>query len=108
MLFANTIFGAIFVSVGQNVLDGNLVNRLKDIIQVTAEQIENAGATGLLEIVPAQYKEEVLFAYNDSLRVCFQVALIMACICIVPGLAMEWRSVKKQDEKAKDEETLEK
>ncbi|KAK5156883.1 hypothetical protein LTS14_004400 [Recurvomyces mirabilis] len=108
MLFANTIFGAIFVSVGQNVLDSNLVSRLKDIIQITAEQIESAGATGLLDIVPAQYKTDVLYAYNGSLRVCFQVALVMACVCIIPGLAMEWRSVKKQDKKPNDEETLEK
>lgn len=35
-----------------------------------------------------------LQAYNDSLRVCFRVALIMACITIVGALGMEWRSVK--------------
>ncbi|KAI1370172.1 MFS general substrate transporter [Hypoxylon crocopeplum] len=95
MLFAQTLFGAIFVSIGQNVLDGQLAKRLAGITDITYQQIENAGATGLLETVPARYYVAALEAYNDSLRVCFQVALIMACISILGGLGMEWRSVKK-------------
>lgn len=39
-----------------------------------------------------------LNTYNDSLRVCFQVALILACLSILGGLGMEWRSVKKNKE----------
>ncbi|KAF2101411.1 MFS general substrate transporter [Rhizodiscina lignyota] len=98
MLFAQTLFGAIFVSVGQNVLDGQLAKRLAGIISITPQQIENAGATGLLNLIPAQFHTTVLEAYNDSLRVCFRVALIMACLCILGGLGMEWRSVKKEKE----------
>ncbi|KAJ9134321.1 MFS general substrate transporter [Pleurostoma richardsiae] len=98
MLFAQTLFGAIFVSIGQNVLDGQLAKRLAGITNITPQQIQNAGATGLLKIIPAQYHTAALEAYNDSLRVCFRVALIMACLCIFGGLGMEWRSVKKQEE----------
>ncbi|KAF2725657.1 MFS general substrate transporter, partial [Polychaeton citri CBS 116435] len=96
MLFAQTLFGAIFVSVGQNVLDGQLVKRLSGILSITSQQIESAGVTGLLRMVPFQYHSAVLEAYNDSLRVCFRVALIMACLAIIGGAAMEWRSVKKE------------
>lgn len=95
MLFAQTLFGAIFVSIGQNVLDGELTKQLSNIISITSQEIQNAGATGLLSIIPPQYYNAVLVAYNDSLRVCFQVALIMACICVLGGLGMEWRTVKK-------------
>jgi len=95
MLFGQTLFGAIFVSVGQNVLDGQLVERLGSVISITAKEIEEAGVTGLLKIVPEGSLEMVLGAYNESLRVCFQVALGMACVCIFGGLGMEWRTVRK-------------
>ncbi|KAI2616306.1 MFS general substrate transporter [Hypoxylon sp. NC1633] len=103
MFFAQTLFGAIFVSIGQNVLDGQLVKRLAGIANITPQQIENAGATGILESIPAEQHGMALEAYNDSLRVPFQIALIMACISILGGLTMEWRSVKqKQNSRLKD------
>lgn len=95
MLFTNTLFGAIFVSVGQNVLDSQLVKRLAGISSITSEQIQTAGVTGVLSIIPSQDHAAALRAYNDSLRTCFEVALILACISIIGGLTMEWRSVKK-------------
>ncbi|CAM1507597.1 Fc.00g072380.m01.CDS01 [Cosmosporella sp. VM-42] len=98
MLFAQTLFGAIFVSIGQNVLDGQLANRLSSITSITPQEIEKAGATGILDIIPSQYHTAALEAYNQSLRVCFRVALIMACVCIIGGFGMEWRSVKKETE----------
>ncbi|MCJ1306221.1 hypothetical protein MMC08_009039 [Hypocenomyce scalaris] len=52
----------------------------------------------LFKIIPPQYHNAALVAYNDSLRTCFQVALILACLCILDGLGMEWRSVKKEQE----------
>lgn len=109
MLFGQTLFGAIFASIGQNVLDGELAKRLAGIANITPQQIENAGATGILSIIPSQYHDAALVAYNNSLRVCFRVALIVACICILGGLAMEWRSVKKEkDESTADNIELEK
>lgn len=98
MLFAQTLFGAIFVSVGQNVLDNQLANRLAGISSITPQQIESTGATGIFSIIPPQYHTAALEAYNDSLRVCFQVALILACLSIFGGLGMEWVSVKKDKE----------
>jgi MFS family permease len=95
MLFTNTLFGAIFVSVGQNVLDSQLISRLAGISSVSSEEIQTAGVTGVLTVIPPQDHAAALGAYNDSLRTCFEVALILACISIIGGLTMEWRSVKK-------------
>jgi hypothetical protein len=78
MLFCQTLFGTIFVSVGQNVLDNQLAKRLAGISSITPKQIETAGATGLLNIIPHKYHTATLEEYNDSLRVCFQVTLILA------------------------------
>lgn len=101
MLFAQTLFGAIFVSIGQNVLDNQLVSRLSGIMPITAGQIEAAGATGLVKLFPEEFRPMVLGAYNDSLRQCFIVGLIVACLCIFGGVTMEWRSVKQDPDKAK-------
>ncbi|KAJ5097084.1 major facilitator superfamily domain-containing protein [Penicillium angulare] len=98
MLFGQTLFGSIFVSVGQNVLDSQLVKRLASFINITSQQVQNAGTTGLFNIVPEKDHDEVLKAYNGSLCACFRVGLVMACLAIVGGFVMEWRSVKKEKE----------
>lgn len=100
MIFAQTLSGAILISVGQNVLDGELAKRLSAFMNVTPKQIEASGVTGLLRSVPKRFHAQALKAYNDSLHVCFRVALIMTCLAILGALVMEWRSVKKEaDEK---------
>ena len=107
MLFASTLFGAIFVSIGQNVFDGELAKRLVSITTITPLQIENAGVTGILDLIPPQDHDAALEAYNSSLRVCFRVALIVACVCILGGLTMEWRSVKTEKKKDTSPEKVE-
>ena len=84
------------MSVGENVLDTQLSNRLAGIPGVSADLIANVGSTDIIDIVGTQYRAATLEAYNDSLRVVFQVALIMACLTIPGALAMEWRTVKKK------------
>ncbi|KAI1806478.1 MFS general substrate transporter [Daldinia bambusicola] len=98
MLFAQTLFGAIFVSVGQNVFLGQLSTRLAGIPGVDPRNIAGTGATDILNIIPSKYLATALQGYNDSLRVCFQISLIIGCLAILGALRMEWCSVKKQKE----------
>lgn len=107
MLFAQTLFGAIFVSVGQNVVDGQLSRRLARVLSITPQQIASAGVNGLFKKIPPRDYDVAKVAYNDSLRVCFQVALVLACVCIFGGLCMEWRSVKKDTGRPKEEQDIE-
>ena len=95
MFFGQMLFGAIFNSVGQNVLDNQLANRLTSIPGISRQLIQNTGATNLFSLIPTGYHSAALVSYNDSLRVCFQVALIMACLSILGALTMEWRTVRK-------------
>ena len=95
MFFAQLLFGAVFTSVGQNLLDNQLANRLAGIPGITPRLIPVTGATDLLKLIPSQYHLVALKAYNASLRVDFRVGLIMACLAILGALGMEWRSVKK-------------
>ncbi|KAK0614935.1 putative MFS multidrug transporter [Bombardia bombarda] len=97
MFFGQQLFGAVFTSVGQNVLSNQLADRLAAIpgVDVSSRLIQSTGATELLSLIPVQHRAQALVAYNDSLRVCFQVGLIMACLSVLGAFTMEWRTVKK-------------
>jgi hypothetical protein len=95
MFFGLQLFGAIFTSVGQNVLDNQLAKRLAGIPGISPRLIQSTGATELLNLIPTKYHVTALVAYNDSLRVGFQVGLIVACLAILGALSMEWRTVRK-------------
>lgn len=95
MFFGQQLFGAVFISAGQNVLDNRLASRLAGIPGINSQVIQSTGATDFFNHIPIQYHTASLNAYNNSLRLCFQVALIMACLSILGALSMEWRSVKK-------------
>ncbi|KAI0843643.1 MFS general substrate transporter [Hypoxylon sp. FL0890] len=105
MFFSQLLSGSIFVSVGQNVLDNQLNQRLSSLPGFSPEMIQNSGVTMLTNLT-AFTKETVLIAYNESLRQVFRVGLISVCINLLGGLAMEWRSVKKdvtkQEKKSKE------
>ncbi|GFF43174.1 putative HC-toxin efflux carrier TOXA [Aspergillus udagawae] len=99
MFFAQQLFGAVFTSVGQNVLSNQLAKRLA----ISPQMVQNSGATQLLDHVPVEDRAASLEAYNDSLRVCFQVGLVMACLATVGAVTMEWRTVKKKQLPVKSE-----
>jgi len=94
MFFSQTLFAAIFTSVGQQVLSKELLKRLGDVPGITAQLIQSSGATEILKLVPKAYRDSALNDYNASLRTVFQVGLILACIEILGAVTMEWRKAK--------------
>lgn len=100
MFFSQLLGGTIFVSVGQNVFENQLRQRLASVSSFDAGGLLDSGATSLVEL-PASIKPAVLVAYNESLRQVFRVGLILTCITILGALAMEWRSVKKNGKEEK-------
>ncbi|OJJ51442.1 hypothetical protein ASPZODRAFT_148720 [Penicilliopsis zonata CBS 506.65] len=100
MLFEQTLFGAIFVSVGQNVVDQRLALLLARIagVGLTPGEIESAGLTGLLDRTPSEDHPAVLEAYNSSLRLCFLAALAFACLSVIGSAGMEWRNKQVREE----------
>ncbi|KAF2690588.1 major facilitator superfamily transporter [Lentithecium fluviatile CBS 122367] len=94
-----TLGGAVFVAVGQNVFIDKFTNGLKSIAGVHAEHLVESGATGVRNSVPPQLLQRVLEAYSDSLtQGPFFAALIVACLALPAALGMEWRSVKEGQE----------
>ncbi|KAI6897419.1 MFS general substrate transporter [Hortaea werneckii] len=98
LFFAQQLGGAIFVSVGQYVLNSKLVSGIVRLVpDLSPERILNTGATKLRRIVPAQDLQGVLVAYNSALRQVFVVATAMACLAALGAFSLEWRSVKAKE-----------
>ena len=94
--------GTIFISVGVNVLDSELIKRLASIPGFDPSSVTSTGVTSFVDI-PAAAKAAVLSAYNASLRRVFYVGLILACLSMLGALGMEWRSMKEGKDAKKPE-----
>ncbi|KAF7554369.1 hypothetical protein G7Z17_g2988 [Cylindrodendrum hubeiense] len=100
MFFSQMLGGAIFVSVAQNILTTQLLQRLSSVPGFDLDTIDNSGATSLTNL-PASIKRPVLLAYNESLRRVFHMGLVLVCLTMLGALAMEWRSTKDNLNKEK-------
>ncbi len=94
MFFMQGLGGSIFISVGQTILTHSLVSHLSNTAGLNPALIVNTGATELRDIVPPEYLEAVLVAYNTSISDTLKVAAACASVTIFAGLTMEWKSVK--------------
>ncbi|RMJ08106.1 hypothetical protein CDV36_012291 [Fusarium kuroshium] len=113
--FMQQLGGAIFVSVGQTILSGRLVDRLSDIPGLDAKAVVNTGATDLHDVVPAKYMGQVLSAYNYAITRIFFAAVALSIVQLLCALCVEWRSIKQgkqgpggdkpQEEQQKSEES---
>ncbi|RWA07257.1 hypothetical protein EKO27_g7848 [Xylaria grammica] len=108
MFFSQILGGAIFISVGQNILNNQLLQRLAGFPGFSPALVQSGGATTLINSFPAEYHHDALVAYNESLRTVFRVGLILAALSIIGAASMEWRSVKKEVPSTKATEDVEK
>ncbi|KAE9369208.1 major facilitator superfamily protein [Stipitochalara longipes BDJ] len=92
--FGQNLGGAIFVSVGQNVLSTKLVSGLAGLPNLNPQVIVSLGATELRNYVGPEHLAEVLRVYNHVLDDVFMVAAILAAVSILGALLTEWKSVK--------------
>ena len=95
-LFLEFFGGALFLSVGNNILNTKLIQYIGqlNIPGIDTETLFQAGVTAIRQQIPAQYLPAVLEAYMDALRWTFRVALVLACFSVLCVLPMEWQTVK--------------
>ena len=105
-IFLQFFGGALFVSVGNNILNSKLVQYVRDIDipNFDASTIIDSGATELRQAISAEYLPQVLVAYNQALRLVFRAGLAMACLSILAALPLEWRSMKPPAPKKSDDD----
>ncbi|KAJ5502678.1 Major facilitator superfamily domain general substrate transporter [Penicillium fimorum] len=95
VLFAQTLGGAIFVSVGQNVFQNQLVQNLAHYApEQDSAKLISAGATMLRTLVTGDALHRVLLAWNAAIVQTFYVAVAMGALSLVGPIFVEWLSVK--------------
>ena len=100
IVFAQTLGGALFVSVGQNVFTNQLIAGLKESVAgLNPQVVLSIGATSLQKTVDPKYVQAVLSVYNHALTRIFTVATAIACLSLLGAVGMEWRSVKTRNRK---------
>ncbi|WDK15626.1 major facilitator superfamily transporter [Colletotrichum graminicola] len=91
MFFSQTLGGAIFTSVGQDILNSQLEKHTMGLHD--GIDLKKSGATTLTNL-PAELRDPLLDGYNVALRAVFVVGLILVCFVVVGAGGLEWTSVK--------------
>lgn len=106
VLLVQSLSGAIFLAVGQNVFQNKLVAELA----ITAPQVDPGvvlanGVSGITALITRVYGPPVvrgvLEAYDRALQQCFMVCIILSCFTLVGAIFMEWKSVKAESTKSR-------
>jgi len=95
IMFSQTLGGALFISVAQNVFTNTLLKNLKQVVpDLDSALVLATGATSLKSVIPSQFYAGVQTAYNASVMSTFYVAVAMGVISLVGAVFLEWKSVK--------------
>ncbi|KAL8836551.1 MAG: hypothetical protein Q9170_002871 [Blastenia crenularia] len=95
IIFVQTLGGALFISVGQNIFTNRLMkNLIADVPSIDPERVLHIGATNLRKGLDPNTIAGVLTAYNSAITQTFYVSLAMAAFSILGSAFIEWRSVK--------------
>jgi hypothetical protein len=95
IIFLQTLGGALFVSIGENVFTNKLSQGLaKYAPEIDPAIVLSTGATSIQSTIAKADLKGVTLAYNDALTETFLVAAIMAAFSLIGSVAIEWKSVK--------------
>jgi hypothetical protein len=95
VMFAQTLGGAIFISVAQNVFTNRLLTNVIAVVpDLDPSIVLQSGATNLAKAIPSQYLSGVIEAYNGAITTTFYVAVATAALSLIGAVFVEWKSVK--------------
>jgi hypothetical protein len=96
IIFLQTLGGALFVAVSQNVFTNKLVEYVGAYVPEIPDPsyILAVGATSVKDAFDEALLPGVKLAFNDALTQTFIVFTALAAISILGAVAVEWRSVK--------------
>ncbi|OGM45261.1 hypothetical protein ABOM_006457 [Aspergillus bombycis] len=113
VVFARSLGGAIFVSVGQNIFSNRIITGMRaQVPELDPSIVLQSGATDLRRTVmqaasgrTGTVVTRVLEIYNNAIVQTFVVALALACVSILCVMGVEWRSLKSSPKELKSEES---
>ncbi|KAI9887005.1 MAG: MFS sugar transporter [Watsoniomyces obsoletus] len=94
VVFLQTLGGALFIAVAQNVFTNKLEEGLVGVANLEPGIVLRTGATSLKNVIPRESLPGVLVAYNAAITETFYVGVAMASLTIIGSAGMEWKSVK--------------
>jgi hypothetical protein len=96
IVFLQTLGGALFVSVSQNVFTNKLVHYVAEYLPQIPDPsfILGVGATGVRDAVAPALVPALKQAYNDALTQTFIVFTALSAVSLLGALVVEWKSVK--------------
>ncbi|KAK4152392.1 major facilitator superfamily domain-containing protein [Chaetomidium leptoderma] len=96
IIFLQTLGGALFVAVSQNVFTNKLVEYVGAYVPEIPDPsfILGVGTTSVRTAVDPAFLPGIKLAFNDSLTQTFYVFAALSAISILGAVAVEWRSVK--------------
>ncbi|EOA81018.1 hypothetical protein ACJQWK_10033 [Exserohilum turcicum] len=95
MMFFQTLGGALFISVAQNVFTNKLIDNLASTVpDLDSGLVLRTGATELKNAIDPQYIGGVLSAYNETLTQTFYVSVACGALSIIGAAFVEWKSMK--------------
>jgi MFS family permease len=95
MFFFQTLGGAAFIAVANNIFDNKLIQNLQKIPGVDAKIVAHIGATDLRNMIPAGLLPQVLVAYNNALRGAFYVGVAVTVATVFGAVTMPFVNIKK-------------
>ncbi len=95
IMFMQTLGGALFISVAQNIFTNRLVSNLARYVPTLNPSIVlKTGATSLKGAVDSSLLPAVLLAYNNALSQTFYISVSLGALSILGAAGIEWKSVK--------------
>lgn len=94
--FSQSLSGAIFISIAQNVFQNRLVASISMYApSVSPDVIIKAGAANLSRRLPEDALPSVLYAYNVAVTQTFYVSVGAAALSFLGAGFVEWKSMRK-------------
>ena len=95
--FAQSLSGAMFVSIAQTVFENRLVASIKaHAPKVSPNALIKAGAAHLSQRVPKEVLPSVLHAYNIAVTQTFYVSVAAAILSFIGAGLVQWKSMKRR------------
>ncbi|KAJ5349579.1 hypothetical protein N7541_007306 [Penicillium brevicompactum] len=95
--FAQSLSGAMFISIAQNVFENRLVASItKFAPKASPKALIEAGVSHLAQQVPKDVLPSVLHAYNIAITQTFYVSVAAALLSFIGAGLVEWKSMKRR------------
>ncbi|KAI4232974.1 MAG: hypothetical protein LQ349_004685 [Xanthoria aureola] len=103
IVLAQTLGGAISLSAADTIFTTSLSSGIaKAVPQFDRSTALNSGATILRNLVPPEYLDTVLAAYNGAAVMIWYLSLALACASVFGVAGMEWKRIKPAAKSAAD------